>query len=825
MRPGPGWSAIASADGMPGIPLRMHLMISAWDTVVESELEWLGLAAQMLESESILAGPLLHPSGRLGARDADPVVADDVALELDERGVPGADHRLPASACPTWPGSSASTAASSHARSGSPRWPRPRGRCTVPRRPPRPGLVTAMTILPGGERVLHRLALALEVRDALTSRPVTAPVAVRRRGAHGASSPDSPAAGVSCCGSARAPARRPTLRITDVTRQVVPRRFRIFRCGRLAEVEAADEQPPAAVHPGPVARAPGLALAGVRHGWPGPGFTVIRGRVARGTAAGPLAPDRGARAGGVIVGRAHGDDRGEFLLPVTGSGAMPPPFPSQIDVDLLVYARGPGGPPPPTPQELALDPLADLPVEAVPRSSSPPLPADLDNPLLRGESLPPFYVTSTAPVPIAGRGHRRPPAAADTPAVQPLNTRDPFRPEGAPHMPEYLTPGVYVEETSFRSKSIEGVPTSTFGMAGLTRYGPLPYVLPDGTSVPMMPTLVTCYAEFERAFGDLSSPSDDGKPNYLAHSARAFFANGGQRLYVARVFPWVRDTTATSTRRGSTPRSPAAPSPRPAGAGARLALPTWRARWPGSAGRQIKVTVARRLGRDRIVVDTVNGQAVAAAGRGRASSPAVVVAAPRHAAGAGGRIDPATVFIVRRGADRVLGFDDGQGGVTPIDPRDVGLPARAGRHRRLRGRPLGHLYPARPAQGPSAVGVPRAARRGPGRRPGADLPAARLHRGAARARAGPGRAHAGQLAAALLAAASSGYLTDGTNGNDGINLAPDDLLGTRAGRRRPVAAGTGPERAGRDRRHRDRRHARHRSGWTTPARSRPPRTT
>ena len=36
-------------------------------------------------------------------------------------------------------------------------------------------------------------------------------------------------------------------------------------------------------------------------------------------------------------------------------------------------------------------------------------------------------------------------------------------------MPEYLTPGVYVEETSFRSRSIEGVATSTFGMAGLTR--------------------------------------------------------------------------------------------------------------------------------------------------------------------------------------------------------------------------------------------------------------------------------------------------------------------------------------------------------------------
>ena len=44
-------------------------------------------------------------------------------------------------------------------------------------------------------------------------------------------------------------------------------------------------------------------------------------------------------------------------------------------------------------------------------------------------------------------------------------------------MPEYLTPGVYLEETSFRSRSIEGVPTSTFGMAGLARFGPVAYQL------------------------------------------------------------------------------------------------------------------------------------------------------------------------------------------------------------------------------------------------------------------------------------------------------------------------------------------------------------
>ena len=38
-------------------------------------------------------------------------------------------------------------------------------------------------------------------------------------------------------------------------------------------------------------------------------------------------------------------------------------------------------------------------------------------------------------------------------------------------MPEYLAPGVYVEETNYRSKSIEGVSTSTRGLLGSIRRG------------------------------------------------------------------------------------------------------------------------------------------------------------------------------------------------------------------------------------------------------------------------------------------------------------------------------------------------------------------
>src|SRR5262245_57725597 len=94
-------------------------------------------------------------------------------------------------------------------------------------------------------------------------------------------------------------------------------------------------------------------------------------------------------------------------------------------------------------------------------------------------------------------------------------------------MPEYLAPGVYVEETSFRAKSIEGVGTSTTAFVGLTRRGPIGGI----------PELVTSLPDFERVYGGLNNLMLDGTEqlNYLAHAARAYFDNGGSRLYVMRV--------------------------------------------------------------------------------------------------------------------------------------------------------------------------------------------------------------------------------------------------------------------------------------------------
>jgi phage tail sheath protein FI len=99
-------------------------------------------------------------------------------------------------------------------------------------------------------------------------------------------------------------------------------------------------------------------------------------------------------------------------------------------------------------------------------------------------------------------------------------------------MPEYLAPAVFVEETSFRAKSIEGVGTSTAAFVGMTSRGPVS-VLPSDVTPPML----TSFNDYERYYGGTDDLLVNGAPvrNYLAHAARAFFNNGGGRLYVARI--------------------------------------------------------------------------------------------------------------------------------------------------------------------------------------------------------------------------------------------------------------------------------------------------
>jgi phage tail sheath protein FI len=111
-------------------------------------------------------------------------------------------------------------------------------------------------------------------------------------------------------------------------------------------------------------------------------------------------------------------------------------------------------------------------------------------------------------------------------------------------MPEYLAPGVYLEETSFRARSIEGVSTSTAGFIGPTRWGP----------VAGKPEVLTSFADFQRTYGGLDDLAIEPATNYVAHAARAFFDEGGARLYIARVMGTGAER-ASITRNGLTVRA------------------------------------------------------------------------------------------------------------------------------------------------------------------------------------------------------------------------------------------------------------------------------
>ena len=85
-------------------------------------------------------------------------------------------------------------------------------------------------------------------------------------------------------------------------------------------------------------------------------------------------------------------------------------------------------------------------------------------------------------------------------------------------MPEYLTPGVYIEEIERGPRPIEGVPTSTAAFLGETERGAI------------KPRMVTSYKEYQRWFGGTF-----GDAKFMPYAANGFFENGGKRLYVCRI--------------------------------------------------------------------------------------------------------------------------------------------------------------------------------------------------------------------------------------------------------------------------------------------------
>ena len=74
-------------------------------------------------------------------------------------------------------------------------------------------------------------------------------------------------------------------------------------------------------------------------------------------------------------------------------------------------------------------------------------------------------------------------------------------------MPEYLAPGVYIEEIERGPKPIEGVPTSTAAFIGETERGPT------------KPRALTSYKDYQRWFGSVF-----GDNKFMPYAVSGFFA-------------------------------------------------------------------------------------------------------------------------------------------------------------------------------------------------------------------------------------------------------------------------------------------------------------
>ena len=113
-------------------------------------------------------------------------------------------------------------------------------------------------------------------------------------------------------------------------------------------------------------------------------------------------------------------------------------------------------------------------------------------------------------------------------------------------MPQYLAPGVYVEEVPSSIKPIAGVGTSVGGFIGEVADDVTMPLMPgrtglkaDGTAEPVdyyqvaaaeTPQLTTNWEEFKSLFGDLQEGN-----RTLAHAVYGFFNNGGGRCWITRV--------------------------------------------------------------------------------------------------------------------------------------------------------------------------------------------------------------------------------------------------------------------------------------------------
>jgi phage tail sheath protein FI len=96
-------------------------------------------------------------------------------------------------------------------------------------------------------------------------------------------------------------------------------------------------------------------------------------------------------------------------------------------------------------------------------------------------------------------------------------------------MPEYLHPGVYIEEIERGPKPIEGVPTSTAAFLGEAERGST------------KPQMVTSYKDYVRLFGDVFN-----RDKFLPYAVNGFFENGGKRAFICRLVGKTADSASAA---------------------------------------------------------------------------------------------------------------------------------------------------------------------------------------------------------------------------------------------------------------------------------------
>ena len=102
-------------------------------------------------------------------------------------------------------------------------------------------------------------------------------------------------------------------------------------------------------------------------------------------------------------------------------------------------------------------------------------------------------------------------------------------------MPNYLAPGVYMEELSSGNRPIAPVSTSVAAFIGVAQKGPVDEA-----------TLVTNFSEFVKLFGGALRLIPNTQEHYLYYMVRHFFEQGGGRCYVVRVIPNLGAAVASS---------------------------------------------------------------------------------------------------------------------------------------------------------------------------------------------------------------------------------------------------------------------------------------